>query len=124
MAEKALLLVIALSALVLHELGHVGCAIALGVKVKRIGVRWGISPYTRRDPGTDLQNLAISLAGPMVNLLLSTTFMLAPWLHTNILLFAMVNSVLGVWNLLPLPLSDGRRILTLLRNVETTGAKW
>lgn len=82
--------------IVLHELAHIATAMALGVRIKRMGLNWR-GPYIVREAGTPLQNLCISLAGPTVNALL----MLAPGL-------LLVNLALLVPNVI-LRGSDGRR---------------
>lgn len=107
--------------ILVHEVAHLLCAQWLGVHVKQFGVSWrGV--YLVRDSGTDVQNLAITLAGPMSNLLLSSTFLLAPWLGIHAIVFAMVNFGLGASNLLPLPSLDGSRALALLRKYRAIEA--
>ena len=96
-----------IAAMVLHEAAHVAAALALRVKVHQIGIsRKG--PYVRRACGTATQNLAITLAGPGVNLWLAFMFWRA---SPN---FALCNLVMGVINLLPIPASDGSRALRLI----------
>jgi stage IV sporulation protein FB len=95
-------------ALILHECGHLAAALLFGVKVKKVGIsRTGL--YTVREAGPRLANLCISFSGPLVNLLLAAAFQ-ATWPR-----FAQVNLIVGVFNLLPFPHSDGARILALLR---------
>ncbi len=100
-------------AAIFHEAGHVTCARLLGLKVRRLGLNWH-GPYVVREQGDPLQNLAVSLAGPLMNLLLAGSMALAPWLGVPAVIFGLYNLVLGVYNLLPIPCSDGRRILNLL----------
>ena len=106
-----------------HELGHLCCARVLGIKVKRAGIGWR-GPYIVREPGTDIENLAITLAGPLANLLLAaslTLYVLA--VGGNAVCFALINLALGLFNLLPVPSSDGARILhLLLAGRKTTAA--
>jgi Zn-dependent protease len=89
-------------AMVLHEAGHLAAALALGVKVKSVrACRKGLC--IAREAGTPAQNLAVTLAGPMMNLLLllavpSTTFRLA-------------NLCMLVCNLAPVRNSDGDRVM-------------
>ena len=95
------------SAVALHELSHVAMARMQGLKVKRVGVKWK-GPYIVREAGTPEQNLRVCLAGPAANLLFA--FMcsrVAP-------VFAFCNLVLGAYNLLPIPGSDGLRAWRLL----------
>jgi Zn-dependent protease len=93
-------------AMILHECGHLSVAWLCGVKVKRIGVSL-TGLYTVREPGPKWANVMISFAGPVLNLLLAV--MLREVLPT----FALVNLVACVYNLLPIPNSDGRRIMGL-----------
>ena len=101
---------------VIHEAGHLVAARSLGVKVKRVGVSW-LGPYVVRDPGSDLQNIAISLAGPIANLATVPAVFLAIHLTHHIfgaqLCFMSIS--MGLFNLLPLPKSDGRRVLQIMK---------
>ena len=99
----------AFAAVTLHEASHVLAAWALGVKVKRIGLSWR-GPYVVREAGTPLACVLISLAGPLANLLTVAMCLLAG--HGADLCFASL--VLGAFNLLPIPASDGLRAATLL----------
>lgn len=109
------LLVAAIIAVALHEGSHALCAWLLGVRVKRMGINWR-GPYLVRESGSEVQNLAITFAGPAMNLLLTGSIFLTPWLGLGCIRFAFVNFVLGFSNLLPLfPGCDGHRALRLLR---------
>ena len=100
----------ALLAMVLHELGHLVTARVLGVKVHRVGICWkGI--YTVREAGAPEQNIRISMAGPLVNVLLMALWPVSP-------LFAFANLLCAASNLLPLPGTDGYRILNLLQTIR------
>lgn len=103
-----------LAAIAVHEMAHIAAAGMLRVRVKAIGLTWK-GPYVRREPGTDPQNLVITLAGPGINLLLA----FACW-HANPV-FALNNAILGLFNLLPIPMSDGRRALALLQDPGKQG---
>jgi Zn-dependent protease len=95
-------------AMLLHETGHIITAVLCGVKVKKVGLsRTGL--YTVREAGPRWANLCISLAGPFANLLLALT------LRNVLPAFALVNLIACVYNLLPIPNSDGKRILALLQ---------
>jgi Zn-dependent protease len=91
-----------------HEFAHVAMAYLTGVKVKHIGLSWK-GPYIVRESGTAVQNTLISLAGPGVNLILCAL----GWHLSRT--FAMVNGLLALINLLPLPLSDGLRVYRIWR---------
>ncbi len=106
-------MLLGIPAMVLHECGHIAAALACGVRVKRIGLSW-VGLHIVRDPGPTWANLGISLAGPLLNLLL------AALLRNTLPLFAEVNLIAGLYNLAPIPHSDGSRILALLRERSTT----
>jgi Zn-dependent protease len=106
--QDALLLGIA--AMIVHEMAHVSFALALKVKVHQVGINWK-GPYVRRASGTAAENLAITLAGPGINL------WLALLLHHMSPHFALCNLAIGISNLLPIPSSDGSRALHLIRNL-------
>lgn len=98
-------------AMLLHESGHIVVAVLCGVKVKKVGLsRVGL--YTVREAGPKWANLCISFAGPMVNLLLAVT------LRNEWPLFALVNLIACLYNLLPIPNSDGKRILAVLHPTQ------
>ncbi len=99
--------------LLLHECGHLAAARLCGVKVKRVGISW-IGLFVQRESGPRWANLLISFSGPFVNLLLSAA------LWNTAPEFAQINLFVGVASLIPLPKSDGRRIITLLYTPETT----
>ena len=99
-----------ISAMILHEAGHAITAIALGVNVKRVGLRsQGI--FIVRETGTRVKDLLISLAGPSTNVMLCLIF------HRH-MTFALANLCFAVCNLLPISGSDGERALACLRRVS------
>jgi Zn-dependent protease len=97
------------SVYVLHELGHVVAALSLGMRLKSIGVRpWGI--FTVFDGGSVMANLLVTLAGPAMNAgLFIGGFFTQNWM------FAAINLVCGVAQLIPLPHSDGARVIRYVR---------
>jgi Zn-dependent protease len=101
---------IGVAAVVLHELSHVIVARMQGLKVKRVGITWK-GPYIVREAGSRQQNLRVCLAGPTMNVLLG----LACWRVAPVCAFC--NLVLGGYNLLPIPGSDGLRAWRLLPTV-------
>jgi len=102
-------------AMLLHECGHLAAASLCGVKVKRVGVcLTGL--YTVREAGPRWANVVVSLAGPMVNLLLALA------LRDVLPTFAWVNAIACGYNLLPIPHSDGSRVLALLAHESTLPA--
>ncbi|HZB87551.1 MAG TPA: hypothetical protein VE291_02735 [Terracidiphilus sp.] len=92
-------------AMLLHESGHIGAALALRVRVKTVGFRW-MGIYTVREAGSTVQNLIISFAGPLTNLILLLLWPLSKE-------FFLANVCYALVNLLPIQGSDGDRILRL-----------
>lgn len=95
-------------AMLFHESGHIATAWLCGVKVKKVGLSW-VGLYTIREPGPKWANLCISFAGPAANLALALA------LRHLFPAFALVNLIAVIYNLLPIPNSDGKRILALLQ---------
>jgi Zn-dependent protease len=85
-------------------------ATALSARIKRIGLSWA-GPYIVRDTGSLKQNLAITMAGCVFNIGAAVCL-----LHV-LPAAALVNMVLGVYNFLPIPGSDGKRALDLLKQL-------
>lgn len=121
-ASSAYLLAFAFAALfalcvLAHELGHTAVSLLLGMPVRRVVIflLGGISEI-ERDPERPRDELLVSLAGPVVSLVITAacfgaTFLLTP--HTMaavmVLLLFWSNLVVAVFNLLPgLPLDGGR----------------
>ena len=90
-------------AMLLHECGHLFAALILGLRIKRVGMKWNKGLYTIRERGTSTQNLLVAAAGPLTNLLLIP---LAPWVP----LFGLANFCYALANVLPIDGSDGSRI--------------
>src|SRR3974377_860467 len=66
-------LFLGLSAMVLHEMGHVVTSLMVGIRVKSIGLCMK-GMYIVREAGTPMKNLLISLAGPLTNVALILIF--------------------------------------------------
>ncbi len=110
--DVLLTMLMGIPAMLLHEFGHIAAALLCGVKVKKMGLsRTGL--YTVREAGPRWANLCVSLAGPLFNLLLAIAF------REILPSFAWVNLIACCYNLLPIPNSDGRRILALLAGDNT-----
>ena len=107
-AHIAFIVLLGIPAMILHECGHVVAALACGIRVKRVGL-CSKGLYTVREPGPTWINVAVSAAGPVVNLLLAVV------LWRSMPSFAQVNVIACLYNLLPIPNSDGTRILGLLK---------
>jgi Zn-dependent protease len=96
------------ASLLLHEIGHMLAAITLRVPVREFGMSL-TGAYNRRAYASScLDEILISAAGPLVNLLLVLPLLYIPVIGMKL---AYCNLGLCVVNLLPLPSSDGLRIL-------------
>lgn len=99
-------------ALILHEIAHVLCAFAIGLRIKKVGLSWK-GPHIVREQGKPLENAVVSLAGPLINIINSVLF----WRISP--LFAQVNLILGLSNIMPfVPESDGQRAWKALRQLR------
>lgn len=104
-------MLLGIPAMFLHECGHILVALLCGVKVKKVGLsKTGL--YTVREPGPRWANLCISIAGPLTNLALAVA------LRDILPTFAWINVIACGYNLLPIPNSDGSRVLALLAYSE------
>jgi len=97
----------------LHEGAHLFMAWFCGLQIKRLGVNWkGV--YLIREAGLPVQNLQVTLAGPLANLAIAALFWSAwPW-------FGLCNLVLGLSNLLPLPGLDGHRAYAVWQQLRSS----
>ena len=102
----------------MHECGHLA-ALAL-FRVPVLGLRLGAMGAVLYAPGAARlsygRELAVTLAGPAVNLVCAplVAALAARWGWDWGYLFAGAHTVLGVYNLLPIPPLDGGRALYLL----------
>jgi len=100
------------ASLLLHEGGHILAAVLLGVPVREFGLRIA-GAYIRRARAATLQDeVLIAASGPLMNFCLILPLSFVPVLGHHL---AYGNLALGLVNLLPLPASDGMRILRALR---------
>lgn len=104
-------LFLGLSAMVLHEFGHVATSLMVGIKVKSIGLCMK-GMYIVREAGSPMKNLLISLAGPLTNVALILLF----WGHSP--KFVLANFCLAICNLAPIRGSDGERALRCLEQMQ------
>jgi len=94
--------------LLLHEVGHMLMAAALGVGIREFGICL-LGAYNRRARANSRRDeVLISLAGPLMNFALLIPCFFLPHIGMELVL---CNLMLGVVNLLPIPSSDGLRIL-------------
>ena len=109
-------LFLGLLAMVLHEMGHVVTSLAVGIRVKSIGLCMK-GMYIVREAGTPMKNLLISLAGPLTNVALILIF------YTVSPTFALANLCLAICNLAPVKGSDGDRALTCFQQIQQESAQ-
>jgi Zn-dependent protease len=96
------------ASLLLHEVGHMMAAIMLRVPVREFGLCLR-GAYNRRAYASRRRDeILISAAGPLMNLFLVLPLLALPVIGPKI---ALCNLWLCVVNLLPIPSSDGSRIL-------------
>jgi Zn-dependent protease len=97
-----------LASLLLHELGHMLAAAALKVPIREFGMQLR-GTYVKRAYATRRRDeIFIAASGPLMNFLLMVPLMYIPRLGPQL---ALCNFMLGAFNLLPIPSSDGLRIL-------------
>jgi Zn-dependent protease/CBS domain-containing protein len=111
-----------LASLLAHELAHALVARRNGIRIRSVTL-WMLGGVTQLDgdPGTPRADLQIALAGPAASLLTGAVFLGvavaissagAPRFATSALIWlALMNGVLGVFNLLPGAPLDGGRVL-------------
>lgn len=99
------------SAMVLHEFGHLATSLMIGVKVKSVGMCMK-GMYIVREAGSPMKNLLVSLAGPLTNVALILLF----W-HVSPT-FTLANMCLAICNLAPVRGSDGDRVWTCFEQMQ------
>lgn len=112
-------------ALLLHELSHAFIARRLGYKMNKIVLYpFGLSLSGEDDEFSFNDEIKISLAGPIMNILLCICCLALWWIepisyyYTST--FCVVNMVCGLFNLLPIfPLDGGRVSLAILSLLYT-----
>lgn len=123
-----------------HELGHVAVAKALGMTVNRVvlQVLGGASEIQEENPGRPGRDFLVAAAGPLMSVMLGGIgFAIAPHLQHNsvgwVLAdgFGYVNAVVAAFNLLPgLPLDGGRVLRSIVWEIThdklraTVAAGW
>jgi Zn-dependent protease len=104
-------LFLGISAMVLHEFGHLVTSLMVGIRVKGVGLCMK-GMYVVREAGTPTKNLLISLAGPLTNVALILLF----W-HVSPK-FSLANLCLAICNLAPVRGSDGDRALRCIEEMQ------
>ncbi|HEY5177577.1 MAG TPA: M50 family metallopeptidase [Terriglobales bacterium] len=98
-----------------HECGHYLTARWLGVQTYGFRfTRKGVG--LAREFGSPVQNLSITIAGPLANFVLMGAIFFTPWLGLLAIWITLVNFIVGGFNLLPITGSDGMRALALLED--------
>ena len=108
-------LFLGLSAMILHEFGHLVTSLMVGIRVKSVGLCLK-GMYIVREAGSPMKNLLISLAGPLTNVALILIF----WGRSET--FVLANFCLAVCNLAPVKGSDGDRVLRCLQEMQRPAA--
>lgn len=111
--------ILVIASLLLHEVGHMLAAVALGVPVREFGLTWRGAFNRRAHSGRRRTEILIAFAGPLANLLLAFPLHYVPVIGNQV---ALCNLMLCIVNLLPIPSSDGLRILRNLRGSTTADA--
>lgn len=96
-----------LLSLLLHECGHILVAAAFNVPVREFGISVHGAYIIRAHGLRRRDDVLISLAGPLMNLVLIVPSLFLPRIGIQI---AFCNLSLCALNLLPIPSSDGLRI--------------
>ncbi len=111
--NRALFIPLVLS-IVLHELGHVFCALFIGAKIKRMHLSLHGAKIELEGNISYLQEILIALAGPFVGILASLLTFRSAALNEDIMTFCLASSALSIFNLLPLANFDGGRVAKCL----------
>jgi stage IV sporulation protein FB len=109
-----------LASLLLHEAGHMAAATFFGVPIRGFGLKLGGSYIKRAFATRRRDEIVIAASGPLTNLLLAVPMLFIPRLGPQL---ATCNLLLGIINLLPLPASDGLRILRNLSGPVLPGTQ-
>lgn len=111
--DKTGLIVPTLFSVICHEAGHLFCMWAMGNTPKRIKLIPASVQITDSITSRYKTDNIVSLCGPLVNILLFLVFYInySIWGNITTLIFAFLNLILGLFNLLPVKGLDGGRIL-------------
>jgi Zn-dependent protease len=100
-----------ISAMVLHEFGHLATSLMVGIKVKSVGMCMK-GMYIVSEAGSPKKNMLVSLAGPLTNVALIILF----W-HVSPT-FTLANMCFAICNLAPVRGSDGDRAWTCFEQMQ------
>jgi Zn-dependent protease len=103
--------------LVIHELAHVLAAAYFAVPVHGIGIRFRGAYTFRKYASRRMHDVVIAAAGPLANLVLTFASFFVPRMGVWL---AEWNFGIAFMNLLPLPGTDGYRILKTIFRADTS----
>ena len=125
--ERLVLCAVLLGSVLVHELGHALTARLRGLSVS--GIYLHLVPFAYVERGKPADEWRVAVGGPLLSLVLGGVLTLAVyltqdvpamelqyWLSTPLSFAAVVNTAMGLVNLVPaLPLDGGRALRALLR---------
>jgi Zn-dependent protease len=106
---------LSLAACLIHEAGHLAVMLAKGHKPPSVILRGGGIKISADAARAD--SFAVLIAGSAANIaVFAALYIILPQPYTNIypIMFAAMNLVIGLFNLLPLGCLDGKRLLALI----------
>ena len=116
--ESAILILMLFGSVFLHEMGHALVARRYGIGTRNITLHLlGGFASIEREPKIPMQEVAIALAGPAVNVVLF--ILLLPLVLAGVPLaleMAAINLLMGVFNMVPAYPMDGGRVLRAFLN--------
>lgn len=114
--DKTGLMLPTITAIVLHEVGHIIALSIFKSKPERVILRVGAVGISGRFLLTAKNEIIMLLAGPLVNVILFFAFFFFYFVFGNITIlnFALVMLVMGIFNLLPIIGLDGGEILKII----------
>tara|TARA_Y100000310_G_scaffold42493_1_gene39794 strand:+ start:553 stop:1167 length:615 start_codon:yes stop_codon:yes gene_type:complete len=119
------LIIMLFGSVLLHEIGHVAVAKHFGINTRSITLHiLGGLAAIEKEPEDPTEEIYIALAGPLVNLVLLTLSM--PFVFLKVPGFyelALINFVMGIFNLVPAFPMDGGRVLRALLSKKYPRAK-
>ncbi len=123
--DKTGLIVPTLLAVFFHETGHLLCMWAKGVPPQKIKLIPTSVQICAPSLSSFKKDIAVSLCGPLFNIIIFFTLYLNFLLYKNyeILIFALINLLIAIFNLLPLKGLDGGKILHSIISLKSSGEK-
>ena len=102
---------------IIHELAHLFCGLLLGLKPENIKLMpVGLSVTFKRINVSWIKGMLVCLAGPLVNLIIASSFMICDRNTQGTIDIIYTNLLIGIFNLIPIiPLDGGRLIKMILK---------